>query len=289
MTLPQGLIKVWIDGQIVDGKDAQLSIFDRGFLYGDSIYEVLRTFSGKPFGLEEHLQRLESSAAGLRLPLPPRDRIRQAILQTCAAANTPDAYIRIIVTRGSGEMGLDTGLADETRLVVIVRPVQLPPTSAYSEGVAVAIVGHSRSAPGAVDPQIKSGNYLASILALAEAKSRGAFEALLCDGVGRVSEGSTSNFFIVRRGRLVTPPVSVGILEGITRRKVIELARAERMAVDEQPLWPTDLKRADEMLLSSSVRGLLPIVRVDDTVIGGGKPGPVVRRIMALYDALTRA
>jgi branched-chain amino acid aminotransferase len=283
--------KVWIEGAPIDADRACVPVFDRGFLYGDSVYEVLRTFSGKPFALVEHLDRLERSAAALLIRLPPRAEIERAIAETLAACGAPDAYIRVMVTRGAGELGLDPSLADRPRLIVMVRPVKLPDPAQYAEGVEVAIVGRSRTAapgqPGAIDPQVKSGNYLVSVLAVAEARRRGAYEAILTDSVGRITEGGSSNFFVVRGGRIATPPVSAGLLEGITRGKVIGAARQAGLAVDEVPLWPVDLHRSDEAFLTSSVRGILPIVRVDGDALGGGNPGPVTRQVMSLYDQLT--
>jgi branched-chain amino acid aminotransferase len=284
--------KVWLDGVPVDAAEARVPVFDRGFLYGDSVYEVLRTFGGRPFGLPEHLERLTHSAAMLEMTLPPRAEIERAIRDTLAAAGEPDAYVRIIVTRGAGEIGLDPAMADRPRLVVIVRAVNLPPPSAYTDGVEVAIVSRSRSTvpgqPGALDPQIKSGNYLVSVLAVAEAHRRGAYEAILCDSVGRITEGGSSNFFVVRGARISTPPLSAGLLEGITRAKVIELARGDGLPLDEVPLWPVDLRGADEAFITSSVRGVVPIARVDGRPLGTGRPGPITRRVMALYDRLTR-
>jgi branched-chain amino acid aminotransferase len=276
--------KVWIDGAPVDAEQARVPVFDRGFLYGDSVYEVLRTCEGRPFKLREHLERLERSAAGLEMALPARGEIDRAVEDTLAAAAESDAYIRVIVTRGAGELGLDPAMADRPRLIVMVRPIKLPPPESYADGVAVALVGKSRSAPGAVDPSVKSGNYLPSVLAVASAHRLGAYEAILADGVGRITEGSSSNFFIARGRRVVTPGLSVGLLEGITRRTVIDLLRADGTAVDEVPLWPVDLRSADEAFLTSSVRGVLPIVRVDGQPIAGGRPGPITRRVLELYD-----
>jgi branched-chain amino acid aminotransferase len=258
-------------------------IFDRGFLYGDSIYEVFRVFGSKPFLLAEHLERLEHSAAGLAMRIPPRGEIECAIAETLAASGEPEAYVRIVVTRGAGDIGLDPSLADAPRLIVIVRKVHAPPPETYRDGVEVAIVGRSR-----VDPTVKSGNYLVSVMAVAEARRRGAFEAILTDGVGRIVEGGSSNFFCISGGRMRTPPLSAGILEGITRRAVIALCRGNGIAVDEVPLWPVDLKRSDEALLTSSVRGVVPIVRADGQPIGDGKVGSIARKVLALYDAETR-
>ena len=288
----QGRALVWIDGAPVDAAEARVPVFDRGFLYGDSVYEVLRTFGGKPHALGDHLDRLERSASRLMMQIPSRAEIERALAETLRAAAEPDAYVRIIVTRGAGEIGLDPALADAPRLIIMVRPVKLPERAQYDDGVEVAVVTRSRSAapgqPGALDPQVKSGNYLVSVLAVAEARRRGAYEAILTDSVGRVTEGGSSNLFLVRGGRIATPPVSAGLLEGITRGKVIALARAGGLAVDELPLWPVDLHRADEAFLTSSVRGILPIVRADGQPIAGGKPGPITKQVMALYDQSTK-
>jgi branched-chain amino acid aminotransferase len=283
---------VWIDGAPVDAAAARVPVFDRGFLYGDSVYEVTRAFSGIAFALEEHLDRLQRSAEGLLMRTPSRDFIRRAVVETLAASELPDAYVRVVVTRGAGEIALDPAAADEPRLIVIVRPPKPPPPEAYRDGVEVAIVGHTRWAPGvptsSVDPQVKSGNYLGSIMAVAEARKRGAYEAILCDSVGRISEGSSSNFFAVRGRWVMTPPLSIGLLEGITRRKVMQLLDAEGSRCAEQALWPIDLHSADEAFLTSSVRGIVPIARADGQPIGDGKPGPVTRRVMQAYDALVR-
>lgn len=289
----QGRALVWIDGRPVDAAEARVPVFDRGFLYGDSVYEVTRAFSNVAFALDEHLDRLERSAASLVMHTPPRAAIRAAVVETLAASKLDDAYIRIVVTRGAGEIALDPAAADEPRLVVIVRPPKLPPPEAYRDGVEVAIVGRTRYAPGVptstIDPQVKSGNYLGSVMAVAEARKRNAYEAILCDNVGRITEGSSSNFFVARGGWVTTPPLSVGLLEGITRRKVMQLFAQEKIRCAEQPLWPIDLQGADEAFLTSSVRGVVPIARVDGAPVGDGKPGPITRRVMQAYDALVRA
>jgi branched-chain amino acid aminotransferase len=284
---------VWIDGAARDAADARVSVFDRGFLYGDSVYEVTRAHHGIAFALEEHLDRLERSAAGILLSPPPRAEIRAAVEATIAQSGLDDAYVRIVVTRGEGEIALDPALAGAPRLVIIVRPPHPPAPEAYRDGVEVAIVGRTRFAAGAptssIDPQVKSGNYLGSVLAVAEARRRNAYEAILCDNVGRLTEGSSSNFFIVKGGWVTTPPLSVGLLEGITRRKVMELCQDASLGLCEQPLWPIDLTSADEAFLTSSVRGLLPIVRVDGAPLGTGQPGPVTQQLMRAYDALVQA
>jgi branched-chain amino acid aminotransferase len=284
---------VWIDGAPVDAAEARVPVFDRGFLYGDSVYEVTRAFSGVAFALDEHLDRLERSAHAILMSTPPRAAIEKAVHDTLAQSGLPDAYVRIVVTRGAGEIALDPAAADKPRLIIIVRAPKPPPPEAYRDGVEVAIVGRTRYAPGVptstIDPQVKSGNYLGSVLAVAEARKRGAYEAILCDNVGRITEGSSSNFFVVRGARVATPPLSVGLLEGITRRKVMQLLDAEKIPWAEQALWPIDLHRGDEAFLTSSVRGVVPIARADGEPIGDGKPGPITRRVMQAYDALVRA
>lgn len=289
----EGRPLVWIDGAPVDAAAARVPVFDRGFLYGDSVYEVTRAFGGVAFALDDHLDRLERSAAGLLMKTPPRQLIRRAVVDTLRESRLPDAYVRIIVTRGAGEIALDPAAADEPRLIVIVRAPKPPPPEAYRDGVEVAIVGRTRYAPGVptstVDPQVKSGNYLGSVMAVAEARKRGAYEAILCDNVGRITEGSSSNFFVVKGGRVATPPLSVGLLEGITRKKVMQLMDENGIHWAEQPLWPIDLHQADEAFLTSSVRGVVPVVRADGQPIGDGKPGPVTRRVLSLYEALVRA
>ena len=275
---------IFLDGRVCDAASARVPVLDRGFLYGDSVYEVTRTFDGRPHLLGPHLDRLERSAQGLYLALPPRTTIEAAIAEVVHAGTGHELYLRVIVTRGDGELGLDPALAGEPRLVVVGRPVSPPPPSAYRDGVAVALSSRRRSSP-----ELKTGNYLESVLAVREARAAGAHEALLRDGVGRITEGSSSNVFAVIGGRVNTPPVSAGLLCGITRQSLIALARASGLSVDEVPLWPADLERASELFLTSSIRGVLPVTTLDGTPVGYGLPGPVTRRVMALYDESTRA
>lgn len=277
--------KVWLDGAVVDAESARVPVFDRGFLYGDSVYEVLRTFGLRPHAFDEHLDRLEGSARRIGMRIPDRALITRAVDEAVRATGEPEAYLRIIVTRGAGPINLDPASVDEEpRLVVLALPLKLPDAALYRDGASATVVGARRNAPDSVDPQVKSGNYLNSVLALAEARQRGAYEALMCDGVGRIAEGASSNLFVAAGGRIVTPPLSVGLLEGITRRHVIRLARAAGIPVDEGGLWPTDLQRADEAFITSSVRGVMPIVRIDDRPVGDGRPGPITRRVMAAYE-----
>ena len=277
-------VKIWIDGVIHGPETAVVPVFDRGFLYGDSVYEVTRTAGGRPVDLGPHLDRLDRSAETIALPLPPRADIERAVAATLAAAGNPESYLRIVVTRGAGEIGLDIALADKTRTVVIVKPLELPAERLYREGAPIRIVEVQRVHRRAVDPAVKSGNYLNNILALAEARRSGAYEAIMCDAGGRIAEGSTSNLFVVRGGRLATPALEVGLLAGITRQTVLGLAAGAGLAVDEGELVPDDVRGADEAFLTSSVRGVMPVGTVDDRPLGRAVPGPVTARIMELYD-----
>jgi branched-chain amino acid aminotransferase len=283
-------IRIYIDGQIHDEKTASVPVFDRGFLYGDSVYEVLRTAGGRPVDFDRHLERLERSSEAILLPVLPRERVIQAVQETLGAAGNPDSYIRIIVTRGAGEIGLDPALADRPRLIVMVRPLRLPDESLYREGAKIALVAVRRNLRRAMDPAVKSGNYLNNIMALAEAKRAGADEAVMCNAEGRVVEGSTSNVFLVAGGRIRTPALGDGLLDGITRRRVFELARGAGIPIEDAHLVPADVLAADELFLTSSIRGVLPVVRVDDHVVGDGTPGPITRELMRLHEAfLARA
>jgi branched-chain amino acid aminotransferase len=280
--------RVFLGGEVVLPEQALVSVFDRGFLYGDSVYEVLRTFDGRPFALAEHLDRLARSGAGIRLPLPPTGEIEAAVRQTLAAAGNPDSYVRVMVTRGSGAIGLDPALGVRPLLIVVVRELELPDAKLYRDGAEVALVSVWRNHPRALDPAIKSGNYLNNILALAEARDRGAYEALLRDADGFITEGSSSSVFSARAGTLATPPL-VGILDGITRRHVIELARSRGLPVTERPLRPADLAGADEAFICSSIRSVMPVTRVDGASVGTGRPGPLTLALAAAYQDHARA
>jgi branched-chain amino acid aminotransferase len=282
-------IRVHVDGHICLPEDAKISVFDRGFLYGDSVYETIGTVRGRLFALSDHLDRLERSAQRLALRIPPRAQIEQAILDTVAAAGNAESRVRVIVTRGAGKMDLDPAFAGEPRLVVIAGPLGGPTREMYEQGVAVAIVSVTRNLPGAIDPAIKSGNYLNNVLALSEARRQpGVHEAILLAAGGSVAEGASSNVFLVKAGEILTPALSVGILDGVTRGKVIKLAREAGIPCREvEFMGPDELRAADEVFLTSAARGVLPATAVDGKPVGDGKPGPVTRRMLAAYARLT--
>ena len=284
---------VSLDGKLVPPEQAVVSVFDRGFLYGDSVYEVLRTYGGRPFAVDAHLARLEGSAARIGLELPrTRAELAAELDRTLSAAGNEESYVRLVVTRGSGELSLDPFLAQDPKVIVIVRPIQLPPKDAYERGVKVQLVGIRKTGKESLDPRAKTGNYLNSVLALREARRHGAFEAILLDQGGAITEGASSNVFVVKGGRLATPPVEAGILEGVTRATVFEVAASLGVPVEERRLVPDDLLGADEAMITSSIRELVPVVAVgvgDETrPVGHGMPGPVVTRITAAFRAHAR-
>ena len=279
---------VAVDGVLADGANARISVLDRGFLYGDSVYEVVRTYRGRAFLLDEHLARLERSASLLGIPLPlPLRAQGDEIARVLAAATNAESYIRVIITRGNGPIGLDPALATNPTRVVIVTELQGFPAELYERGAAICLVPAGRSAASAIPQGAKSGNYLVNIMALGVARRRGAHEAVMLDAAGLITEGASSNVFVVSAGALHTPPLHSGILEGITRRKVIELARSAGIEVRERELTPSDLKQADEVFLTSTLREILPVTTIDGERVAGGAPGPTTQRLRDLYRALT--
>ena len=277
--------KVVMNGVVVDPAEAKISVFDRGFLYGDSVYEVVRTYAGRPFALDEHLRRLERSAEriGMELPVSIETLVEEVEAALAAAANA-ESYLRIVVTRGAGEMGLDPSLAEDPVRLVIVRALVTHDARLYVAGAKVALVLPFR-APTEPTPagNPKTGNYLLNVLAVAEAKRRGAHEALLVDREGHVLEGASSNVFVVKAGGIVTPPLIEGILEGITRHHVLALARDLGIETRQATLVPADLLAADEVFITSTIREVVPVTDVDGAQIAGGQPGPVTRRLMANF------
>ncbi len=282
-----------LDGVLVAPEAAKVSVFDRGFLYGDSVYEVIRTYGGRPFELPAHLARLAHSAE--RIGLEPKwDATRTAaeIDRTLCAAqggDAPDAeaapwnlgerYIRVVMTRGAGPIGLDPALAVDPLAIVVVQPLQGPPARAYLEGVKAAVVGVRRASPRAIDPSAKTGAHLPNVLAVKEARAAGAYEAFLLDDRGFVTEGSSSSIFAVRGGRVLTPPLRAGILEGVTRGIVLRIAAGIGVPSQETPLRSGDLEEADEVFITSTIREILPVTRLGDRAVRSGRPGTVTRRL----------
>lgn len=271
---------VSIDGQLHDAEHARVSVFDRGFLYGDSVFETVRTYGGRPFELDEHLRRLERSARRVHIELPVSlQRLAEEIDEVLSAAGNSESYLRVMVTRGQGPLGLDPTAARLPLRVIIVGALQAPPPDAYRDGVAVITLKTQRVTDGSGAAGAKVGNYLVSVLAMQQARDRGAVEALIVDGNDCVVEGGSSNVFAVIEGMLCTPPVDAGILPGITRARILEAAGRCGVPVRERELPLVELLGAEEVFVSSSIRELLPVIRVDETPIGSRKPGMVTRRL----------
>jgi branched-chain amino acid aminotransferase len=269
-----------IDGVLFAPDEAKVSVYDRGFVFGDAIFEVLRTYRGVPFALDEHLARLRRSADRVLFALPvDHATLRSEVERAIAAAQNPDSYVRIIVTRGAGPLSLDPDTAGRPLRVILVEPVAAPSRDAYVRGIEAATVHTRRPADDTAATGAKVTNYLESLLAVRAAKVRGAQEALIVDVRGDVVEGATSNVFVVRDGRVTTVPEDAGILAGVTRAHVIATAVALGVAIEERRLRPEDLYAADEVFVTSSIRELLPVVRVDGRTVGAGTPGPVSRAL----------
>lgn len=290
-------VTVNVNGRVFDREHAVISVFDHGFLYGEGVYETLRTYNGRPFLLDRHMRRLRNSAGMLALRVPLTDaeiskRFDETMRTAGLGTGGREAYIRVLVTRGIGELSYDPAVTPEPSIVVIVKPHVDLPSEAIERGVKAALVPVVRNHPGSVNPLIKSNNLLNSALAMQEAVRRGAFEGIMRNYRGELAECSTANIFIVKGGAALTPPLDSGLLPGLTREYLFELGAEVGIPVREQVLRDDDLYGADESFLSSTTRELVPIVRVDDHVIGSGVPGPVTRTLLQTFrrkaDELTR-
>jgi branched-chain amino acid aminotransferase len=285
---------VYVNGTIARAEDASIPVYDHGFLYGEGVYETLRTYNRVPFLYDRHLRRLRASASYLQLDVPFSDEILATwIGDTMAAAgDMEEAYIRVLLTRGVGELTYDIGATPVPSLVIIVKPLEEPPARVFSDGIRIALVPILRNHPGSVNPIIKSNNLLNNALAMQEALRRGSFEGIMRNHKGELAECTQSNLFIVKQGAALTPPIEAGLLPGITRAYLFEIGAALGIPVREQVLRDVDLFAADECFLTSTTREVLPIVEVDGTTIGAGTPGPVTRALLDGYrqhaDALTR-
>ncbi len=277
--------KVWLStfGRPLDPEAATISVFDRGFLYGDSVYETMRTARGRVVELAAHLGRLRRSAEGIAFDLPFEDAaIETAVRETLAAAGNPDSRIRVVVTRGTGPIALDTRLAQSPVLAVIVTPLEVAAPAVYLRGISACMVDRE----GAMRPGLKTGNYLGNILALRTAHERGADDAIMCNADGAVAEGATSNLFLVRDGVVHTPSLATGLLAGITRSLVIRLVREILdVEIHERRILAEELADCDELFLTSSVRGVMPVTTLDGRTLGDGSAGPLTRRVLDAYDA----
>jgi branched-chain amino acid aminotransferase len=282
--------KIWINGTLFEKQDAKISVYDHGLLYGDGVFEGLRSYGGKVFRLDEHLQRLWNSAKAILLDIPmSRDQMARAISETLAANNLQDAYIRLVVTRGAGSLGLDPKRTSYPQVIIITDYIAVYPEELYRAGLEIITAGTLRNHPQALSPRIKSLNYLNNILAKIECMQAGCMEALMLNHKGEVSECTADNIFLVRDGVLLTPPTDAGILEGITREAVIQLARESGREVREIPLTRHDVYIADECFLTGTAVEVIAVVKVDSRAIGTGAPGPVTTELKERFHALTRS
>jgi branched-chain amino acid aminotransferase len=280
-----------IDGRLHEEAEATVSVFDHGFLFGEGVYEVLRTYDQRPFLFAEHMARLKASAGRIALTCPVTDAdMLSRVRDTIASARLDgEAYIRILLTRGVGDIVYDPAACPVPTVVIIVKAHREPPAAAFDEGVQLALVSVMRNHPDSVSPAVKSNNLLNNALAMQEAQARGGFEALMRNHRGELCECAQSNVFLVRDGALFTPPPEAGLLVGITRAFVIDLARQEGLAVHEPALYEADLDTADEAFITSTTREIVPVVAVDDRRIGAGAPGPITRRLMEAFRAAVPA
>jgi branched-chain amino acid aminotransferase len=277
-----------INGRVCTPEEARISVYDRGFLYGDSIFETVRTYNGKAFALGDHLERLALSAERLFIELPASLAVIAAeVEQGIGLAQNPESFVRIMITRGSGPLGLDPALAQHPNRVMLVEPFEPPGPDVYRDGIGAITFRTVRATDATPAAGAKVANYLTSVLAIREARKQGASEAFIIDGRGHVLEGTTSNVFLVKEGRLVTAPEESGILSGITRAYLLKAAEQLAIPVNIRDIREEELLEADELFISSTLREVLPVVRLDGRAVGGGKAGPLTRQIHAEFRKAT--
>jgi len=282
--------KVWINGKLFDKANATVSVYDHGLLYGDGVFEGIRSYGGRVFRMKEHLDRLWYSAKAILLEIPySKEELTASIEETLKANGIEDGYIRVVVTRGSGTLGLDPNRCSDPQVIIIADSISLYPQELYEKGLAIVTVSTMRNHPAALSPRVKSLNYLNNILAKIEGLQAGCIEALMLNHKGEVAECTGDNIFLVRNRRVLTPPNEAGILEGITREVVMTLAREAGYEMVESPLTKHDVYIADECFLTGSAAEVVPVVKVDSRTIGDGTPGPITRDLIERFRKLTRS
>jgi branched-chain amino acid aminotransferase len=278
---------VYVNGTITPAHQAVIPVYDHGFLYGEGVYETIRTYNKVPFLLDQHNRRLRASAQRLRLDVPFDDGALAGWIEDtmAAAGDLREAYIRILLTRGVGDLTYDVGATPRPSLVIMVKPLEEPGARVDRDGIRISLVPTLRNHPGSVNPIIKSNNLLNNAIAMQEANRQAAEEGLMCNYRGELSECSQSNFFLIRQGVVLTPSSEAGLLEGITRAFLFELGRDEGIDVREATLYPHDLDSADEVFITSTTREISPVVQIDRRTIGSGRPGPITQRLLTAYRA----
>ncbi len=282
-------LKIYIDGQLADKEQAKISVFDHGLLYGDGVFEGIRSYEGLIFKLNEHINRLFESAHSIMLKMPlSKNEIKEAVIKTLKANALKNAYIRLVVTRGVGDLGLDPRKCPRPAVIIITDKIMLYPDKYYRNGLEIITVPTPRNLPEALNGQIKSLNYLNNILAKIEAANAGVEEALMLSASGYVAEGTGDNIFIVKNAKLITPPTYLGILRGITRGAVMDLARKNKITVLEELFTRHDLYNADECFLTGTAAEVIPVVKIDTRNVGNGQPGVMTLKLMQEFHKLTK-
>lgn len=282
-------MKVYIDGKYFEKEDAKISVFDHGFLYGDGVFEGIRAYNNRVFRLNEHIERLYESAKSILIDIPvSKEELSNLIIETLKINNLRDAYIRVIVSRGVGDLGLDPRKCKKPSIIIITDKIQLYPEEMYKKGLDIITVATRRNIPEALSPRIKSLNYLNNIIAKIETNLAGVLEGIMLNREGYVAEATGDNIFLVKDGNLITPPVSAGILKGITRDTVIEIANKMNIKVQEVFFTIHDVYIADECFLTGTAAEIIPVVKVDGRIIGDGKPGNITLKLLDEFRKLTK-
>lgn len=283
------VLKIYLDGKLVDEKDAKISVFDHGLLYGDGVFEGIRAYNGRVFKLDEHLERLYNSARAIMLKIPlDKKEMKEAVLMTIRANGLNNGYVRLVVTRGKGDLGLDPKKCPKPTVFIIAHTIKLYPKELYYKGMEVVTVPTIRNLVSAIDPQIKSLNYLNNILAKIEANLAGMPEAIMLSKDGYVLECTGDNIFVIKKNTLITPPTYLGVLSGITRNTVLGLAEKLKIKAKEDVFTRYTLYTADECFLTGTAAEIIPVVKIDDRVIGDGMPGKLSLRLMKEFWVLTK-
>ncbi|BCJ88110.1 branched-chain-amino-acid transaminase [Effusibacillus dendaii] len=279
---------IYLDGEFVPRSKAVVSVFDHGFLYGDGIFEGIRSYSGNVFRLKEHIKRLYESAKSILLEIPlTQQEMEDSVLEVLRRNQLPDAYIRLVVSRGAGDLGLDPRNCKKASVVIIAEQLKLYPQEFYDNGLALVTVPTRRNNPDALNPKIKSLNYLNNILVKLEAARAGVMEALMLNHEGYVCEGSGDNVFLVKDGKVITPPTYLGALEGITRNAIIDICQRLGIPCEEKPFTRHDVYVADEVFLTGTAAEVIPVVDVDSRIIGNGKPGQMTELLTREFRKIT--
>ena len=283
-------LSIYLNGEYVDGKEkALVSLYEHGLLYGDGVFEGIRAYNGRIFRMKDHMDRLWRSAKSVLLEIPfGREELDRILLETVRRTGLDDAYIRLLVTRGPGDMGIDPRKCPKAAVYIIAGSIQLYPEEKYKKGLRTVISSTRRNCPDVLSPNVKTMNYMNNIFAKIEAIRAGVDEAIMLNTCGYVAEGTADNLFAIREGRLFTPPPYIGVLEGVTRKVIFEICAEKGIGCSERVLVPTDLYIADEVFLCGTGAELIPVVEVDGRAVGDGRPGPLFQRLLGLFRERTQ-